>query len=132
MEAIKYTKDCYDSVAAMIHGMGTETHVIFVPDLKLTFDMNWNVWETKTFEIRASKGMIWDEKTLIEARTNPKLAQQIKKSQDKEQIEIDKIKKTIKHITIPLELAEHIKQLYLICEQKRVIQGKLKELGFPK
>jgi len=131
MEAIKYTQNCYDSAAAMIHDMGTKTHVIFVPDLKLTFDMNWNVWKTETFEIQASERTIWNEATLIEAQTNPELAQEIKESQDKEQREIDEIKKTVKHITISLKLAEHIKQLYRIMELKKEMLIKLKELGFP-
>lgn len=127
MEAIKYTLNCYEGVIAMAHDMGQKSQRIFVPELKLTFDNNWNVWKTETLEIRASRFSIWSEEELA----NPKLANKIKESQEREQAEIDQIKKTIKHIIISPESVEYIKQLYLIGEQKKAVQAKLKELGFP-
>lgn len=127
IEAIQYGQTCYEGMIAMVHGMGQKMKHIFVPSLKLTFDSKWNVWKTETLDIEASERTIWD----AEALADPTLAKQIKESQEKEQKEINQIKSTIRHITITETMANNIVKLYELNEQKKVIQAKLTELGFP-
>ncbi len=97
MQAFSYENSYCESVFAFAHGYTTKDTNIFVPSLKLTFDSNFNVWETPELEIRPSSSTRYNE----EALKDPEIKREAEEAKIREDAEVAAIRATVKEITIP-------------------------------
>ncbi len=112
----------HESVFAYAHGYSQTQKVVFVPNLKLSFNSNFDVWKTDELDIQVS-GMHWDPDYMA---THPERQKEFDETKRKQEEEVAAIRSTMKEIIIPEDLAHHLTRLLAVKTEKELLTERLK------